>query len=112
MSSPLPLVFPYMQYSDISTVWKYFCKLIVKKLFCVLVKITFSCALNMGFPGGTVVMNPLANAGDARDASLITELGKFPGEGKGIPLQYSCLENSMGRGARWSTVHGAAKRQT
>ena len=66
----------------------------------------------MGFPGGTVVMNTPANAGDARDASLIPEFGKSPGEAKGIPLQCSCLENSMGRGARWSTVHVAAKSQT
>ena len=48
-----------------------------------------------GFPGGTVVKNPPANAGDARDASSIPGLGRSPGEGNGNPFQYSCLENSM-----------------
>ena len=36
-------------------------------------------------------------------------LGRFPGEGKGNPLQYSCLENPMDRGAWWATVHGVAR---
>ena len=35
--------------------------------------------------------------------------GKYPGEGNGYPLQYSCLENSMGRGAWWDTVHGVTR---
>ena len=48
-----------------------------------------------GFPGGTVVKNPPANAGDVRDAGLSPEFGRFPGGGNGNPLQYSCLENSM-----------------
>ena len=39
-------------------------------------------------------------------------LGRSPGEGNGNPLQYSCLENSMDRGARWATAHGVAKSQT
>ena len=43
---------------------------------------------------------------------LIPGLGRSPGVGKGNPLQYSCLENSMGRGAWWATVHGAAKSWT
>ena len=50
------------------------------------------------FPGGTVVMNPPANAGDARDVGLIPGSGRSPGIGTGNPLQYSCLENSMVRG--------------
>ena len=58
------------------------------------------------FPGGSVVKDPPANAGDA---SLIPELGRSPGEGNGNPLQYSCLENSVDRGAWWATVHGVAK---
>ena len=62
-----------------------------------------------GFPGGTVVKNPSANAGDARDAGLIPELGRSPGGGNGNPLQYSCLENSMNRGALWVAVHGVSK---
>ena len=42
-----------------------------------------------------------ANAGDAGDVGLIPESGRPPGEGNGNPLQYSCLENSMDRGAWW-----------
>ena len=49
----------------------------------------------MGFPGSTVLKNPPANAGDAREAGLIPGSGKSPGGGHGNPLQYSCLENSM-----------------
>ena len=52
-------------------------------------------------PGGAVVNNPPANAEDARDVGSIPGLGGFPGEGNGNPLQYSCLENSVGRGAWW-----------
>ena len=52
-----------------------------------------------GFAGGTVVKNLLASAGDTRDAGSIPGLGKSPGVGKGSSLQYSCLENSMHRGA-------------
>ena len=40
---------------------------------------------------------------------LIPGLGRFPGEGNGNLLQYSCLENSMDRGAWWATVHGVTK---
>ena len=58
-----------------------------------------------------VVKNPPANAGDIRDIGLIPGLGRFPGEGNGNPLQYSCLENPMDRGAWWATVYRAAKRQ-
>ena len=54
----------------------------------------------MGFPGGAGVKNPPANAGDVRDLSLTPGLGRFPGEENDNPLQYSCLENSMNRGAQ------------
>ena len=50
----------------------------------------------MGFPGGSVIKNPPANEGDT---DLIPESGRFPGEGNSNPLQYSCLENSIDRGA-------------
>ena len=46
-----------------------------------------------------VVKNPPANAGDIRDVGSIPGLGRFPGEGHGNPLQYSCLENPVDRGA-------------
>ena len=59
-----------------------------------------------------VVKNPLANAGDVRDSSSIPGLGRSPGGGNGTPLQYSCLENPMYRGAWWATVHGVTKSRT
>ena len=51
-----------------------------------------------GCPGGSVVKNPPTDSGDAGDAGSIPELRRSPGEGKGYPPQYSCLENSMARG--------------
>ena len=65
--------------------------------------------LRLGFPGGAVVKNPHANAGDV---SSVPGLGRSPGEGNGNSLKYSCLENPMDRGAWWATVHGIAKSQT
>ena len=62
-----------------------------------------------GFPGGTAVKNPPANAGDARDADSIPGSRRSPGEGNGNPLQHFCLENSMDRGAWRATVAGVAK---
>ena len=56
-----------------------------------------------------VVKNPLANAGDIKDTGLIPGLGRSPGEGNGNPLQSSCLENPMDRGAWRATVRGVAK---
>ena len=50
-------------------------------------------------PGGTVVKNPPATVGDTRDESLIPWSGRHPGVENESPLQYSCLENSMDRGA-------------
>ena len=67
---------------------------------------------SVGFPGGAVVKHPPASAGDAKDVGLIPGSGRSPGVGNGNPLQYSCLENSMDRGAWWATVHGAAKSWT
>ena len=52
----------------------------------------------MGFPGGSEVKNPPANAGDIRDMGLIPGSGRSPGGGNGNRLQYSCLENSTDRG--------------
>ena len=63
----------------------------------------------MGFPGDTVVKNLPADRGDAGDAGLISGSGISPGEGNSNPFHYSCLENSMYRGAWWATVHGTAK---
>ena len=59
-----------------------------------------------------MVQNLPANSGDTRDAGLIPRSGKFPGGGNDSPLQYSCLENFMDRGAWWTAVHEVAKSQT
>ena len=58
------------------------------------------------------IKNPPASAGDVRDVGSISRSGRSPGRGHGNPLQDSCLENPMDRGAWWATVHGAAKIQT
>ena len=62
--------------------------------------------LPKGLPGGSEVKNPPTSAGDT---SSIPGLGRSPGEGNGYPLQYSCLENPMDRGAWQATVHGVSK---
>ena len=62
-----------------------------------------------GFSGVSVVKNLTANAGDV---GLIPGLGRYPGEGNGDPVQYSCLGNPMDRGAWRATVHGVAKNHT
>ena len=61
------------------------------------------------FPGDSGIKNLPANAGDV---ALIPGSGISPGRGNGNPLQYSCLENSMDRGAWWATVYGVTKSQT
>ena len=72
-------------------------------IFCMLVQ-TY-----LGFPGGSVVKNPPATAGEARDVGSIPGLRRFPGGGHSNPLQYSCLENLMDRRAWRATVYGFAK---
>ena len=62
--------------------------------------------MKLGFPGGSVVKNPRAHAGDT---GSIPGLGRSPGEGNANPLQYSCLGNPMGKRAWQATVHGVAK---
>ena len=59
-----------------------------------------------------MVENTPANAGDIRNEGLIPGMGRSPGEGNGNPLQYSCLENSMKRGAWQAIVHRVANSQT
>ena len=63
----------------------------------------------MGFPGGSDGKESACNAGDP---GSVLGLGRSPGEGNGNPLQYSCLENPMDRGAWWAAVHGVAKNRT
>ena len=62
--------------------------------------------------GGVVVKKPPTNAGDTGDAGSIPGSGRFPGGGNSNPLQYSCLESPMDRGAWWATVHGVIKSWT
>ena len=77
--------------------WKLLCKL-------------WRTKLTSGLPWWlSVVKNSPASAGDA---GFIPLVGKIPGEGNGKPLQYSCLGNSMDRGAWWATVHGVAELDT
>ena len=61
----------------------------------------------MGFPGGSVLQNRLASAGDV---GSIPGLGRSPGEGNGNPLQYSCLRNPMDREDWWIESMGLQSR--
>ena len=63
----------------------------------------------MGFSGGSELKASASNAGDL---GSIPGSGRYPGEGNGNPLQYSCLENPMDRGAWYARVHGVAKSWT
>ena len=65
-----------------------------------------NCLKRVGFPGGS---EGKASACDAGDQGSIPGLGRSPGEGNGNPLQYSCLEDPMDRGAWWATVHRVIK---
>ena len=99
---PDPMVFDYL--STLKTVAYLSCKRYLvkssgKPKFGILVII-------LGFPGGSVVKNLFANA---EDTGLIPGSGRFPGEGNGNPLWYSCLGNRKDRGAWWATVHGVTK---
>ena len=66
----------------------------------------------MGFPGGASGKNLPANAGDIKDTGSIPGSGRSPEGGHGNPLQYSCLENPMDRGAWRAMVHSVTKSQT
>ena len=59
-----------------------------------------------------MVKNLPTKAGDTRDTGAIPGLGRSPGEGNVNPLQYSCLENPIDRGAWWATAHGVTGSQT
>ena len=66
----------------------------------------------MGSPGGSVVKNSPADSGDTGVKGLISGFERYPGKRNGNPLQFSCLENSIDRGAWWATVHGVAELDT
>ena len=80
-------------------------KLVIQVLIFLCVLLTSA----LGFASGSEVKLPACNLGDL---GSIPGLGRFPGEGKGNPLQYSSLEHPMDRGALWATVHGITKSQT
>ena len=65
----------------------------------------------LGSQMALVIKNLSANAGDVRDTGSIPGSGKSPGGGNGDPLQYSCLENPINRGAWWATIHAVSKSQ-
>ena len=71
-----------------------------------------SYGLKKGFPGGSVVKNLYANAEDTGNTGLIPGSGRSPGEANGNSLNYSCLENRMGRGVWQATVPGVEKSWT
>ena len=73
------------------------------------VRVLTGCLSNTSFPGGLVVKNPPASAGDAVGIGLIPGWGRSPGEGNGNPLQYSSWENPMDRAGWLATVHAVAK---
>ena len=71
------------------------------KLYCTTV--------DKGFPDGSVGKESTCNTGDTGDAGSIPGSGGSPREGNGNPLQYSCMENPMDRGARWVIVQWVEK---
>ena len=76
---------------------------------CVSPAVSLAPILNAwAFQAVLKVKTPLANAGDLREAGSIPELARYPGEGRGDPLQYSSLENPVDRGAWWAIVPGVA----
>ena len=66
----------------------------------------------MSYTASLVIQLVKKSACNAGDPGLIPGSGRFPGEGNGYPLQYSCLENPVDRGAWQATVHGVMKSQT
>ena len=68
-------------------------------------RISVSLQSEVGFPGGSVVKNLPTDARDTGDMGSSHGLGRSPGGGNGNPFQYSYLENTMDKGAWWTTVH-------
>ena len=73
--------------------------------------IDISVFMPVGFLSGSAGEESAFNAGDTGDVGSIRELKRFPGEGNGTPLQYSCLRNPLDRGAWWATVQKVARSQ-
>ena len=110
----LPLILTYWGHHLCSSyiyiyIHKYINKQIYIYLYIYIYTFIYFYLTVQGFPDGSDGQESACNAGDP---SSIPESGRSPGEGNGNPLQYSCLENSMDRGAWQATVHGVAKSQT
>ena len=97
----------------------YYCTLLILSLFCSsphrfqYLPSPNTCMWGeLGFPGLSAVKNPPVSAVDSGVSGLVPGSGRSPGVGNGNPPQYSCLENSMDRGAWWTTAHGVTKSQT
>ena len=73
------------------------------------IRVNMGLIVFQGFPSSSDGKESACNAGDL---GLIPALGRFPGEGNGNPLQYSCLGTPKDRGAWWATVHGVTKTWT
>ena len=84
---------------SISILWKF-------RIICQVKKICLEFCIELGFPYSSVGK---ASACIVGDLGSIPGSGSFPGEGNGNPLQYSCLENRMDRGAWQATVHGISR---
>ena len=85
----------------------FYCSLFIVSLSLGLEKLLVTGS--KGFPGGSAGKESACNAGDM---GFIPGSGRSPGGGNSNPLQYSCLDNPMDRGAWWATVHGVTKSQT
>ena len=77
-----------------------------------IVQTLLPCGVHVASQVALVVKNLPASAGDTRDTGSIPGSGRSPERGNGNPLQYSCLENPMDRGAWWATVHAVAESGT
>ena len=99
--------FPHLKSKESSVCPGRLCRIKYRWLNCKRsYKVAYYLSLLLGFPGSSDSKEPACNV---EDPGLIPGSGRPPGEGNGNPLQYSCLENPMDRGAWWATVHGVAK---
>ena len=89
--------------------WAWALSLFIQRASILSIIIIWLLAYALGSPGGSVIKNLSANAGDL---DSVSGLGRSLGRGNGNPLQYSCLENSMDRGAGQAAAHGDVKNQT
>ena len=112
LSTPLlmrlffPFLFSFLLFSSSLSLSFFLSTVILITMKWYLIVIFIFIFLRSGFPGGSVVKNPPANAGDAGVMGLIPGSGRCPRVGNSNLLQYSCLENSLDRGVWWATVNG------